>query len=257
MAAAVSGCSPSPSVSEHDASWDVKVGTCASDGPYELGGQQFQSPTCAITVDNRVGSMRAYTIDLTCTTAQRITPFAAGFALYYVPAGQHIIASSGIVTSGTDQDMSCRLASATVRDLTSDEGDPEPALPPSGALADAVASASVSADVAAAQHRALARTYTLGDYEVNLTQVDPSGYGVDGQRIYIAGMVTSNSSDTSRMKQFGLVVTLLRVDGSVVTRGTLCVKVMGDTVDMVDTTMDSDTLDWSSIRITHSPTTPC
>ncbi|MFB6838946.1 hypothetical protein [Streptomyces sp. NPDC056361] len=285
-AAAISGCSTSPSASEQDASWEVKVGVCASDGPYELEGQQFQSPSCAITVDNRAGSMRAYTIDLTCTTAKRGTPFAAGFALYYVPAGQHTIASNGIAMSGTDQSMSCRLGSATVRDLTSDEGSPEPARSPAGALADAVAtvspdpedtaaeatasaraeasqsaaaaaSASASADLAAARRRALDHTYVLGDYAVNLTSVAPSGYDIDDQHMYIAGTVTSHSSDTGRMKQFGLIVTLLHADGSVGTSGTLCVQVMGGMSEMVETTTDGGTPDWTSIRITRSPTTPC
>lgn len=287
--AVMSGCS---STSEQDASADAKVGVCASDGPYDLQGEQFRSAFCAITVNNRTGSMRAYTIDLTCTSAERKTPFETGSMLYYVPAGQHTISSTGIVTSGTDQNMTCQTRSATARDLTSDDGSPEPRLSPSGALADAVAaadpgatptpedtaaeaavsasaqavtsqsaaaaaSASASAALAALQHQALARTYTLGDYTVNLTNADLSGYDIDHQEIYIAGTVTSHSSDTGTMKQFGLVVTLLRANGSVDTSGTLCVELMGGTSDVVDTATDGGTPDWTSIRITRSPTSPC
>ncbi|MFF0133077.1 hypothetical protein ACFYTG_46670 [Streptomyces mirabilis] len=121
----------------------------------------------------------------------------------------------------------------------------------------AKASASASAALAALEHRALARTYTLGDYTVNLTNADPSGYDINDQQIYIAGTVTSHSSDTGTMKQFGVVVTLLRANGSVDTSGTLCVELMGGTSDAVDTTTDGGTPDWTSIRITRSPTTPC
>ncbi|MFJ8113286.1 hypothetical protein ACIRF9_47115, partial [Streptomyces sp. NPDC096132] len=121
----------------------------------------------------------------------------------------------------------------------------------------ASASASGSAALAALQHQALTRTYTLGDYTVNLTNADPSGYDINDQQIYIAGTVTSHSSDTGTMKQFGVVVTLLRANGSVDTSGTLCVELMGGTSDVVDTTTDGGTPDWTSIRITRSPTTPC
>ncbi|WP_369033231.1 hypothetical protein [Streptomyces adonidis] len=69
--------------------------------------------------------------------------------------------------------------------------------------------------------------------------------------------MTSHSSDTGTMKQFGLVVTLLRANGSVDTSGTLCVELMGGTSDVVDTTTDGGTPDWSSIRITRSPSAPC
>ncbi|MFF2518383.1 hypothetical protein [Streptomyces sp. NPDC058086] len=266
--------------------------------PLDLQGHQVNSASCAITVNNRAGSMRACTINLTCTGSERTTPFAAGSMLYYVPAGQHTISSTGMATSGSDQNMTCQARSAKVRDLTSDDGSPEPWPSPSGALADAVdtagpdatptpkdtaadaaasaaaasasaqaeasqsntaveASASASAARAALQHRALARTYTLGDYTVNLTNVDPSGYDVNDQQIYVAGTVTSHSSDTGTMKQFGLVVTLLRANGSVDASGTLCVELMGGTSDVVNTTTDGGTPDWTSIRITRSPTTPC
>ncbi|MGW9029321.1 hypothetical protein ACWGQ5_35390 [Streptomyces sp. NPDC055722] len=184
--AAVSGCSSAASASEQNASADVKVGVCAMDEPFDLQGHQFNSASCAITVNNRAGSMRAYTINLTCTSSERTTPFAAGSMLYYVPAGQHTISSTGIATNGSDQNMTCQTRSAKVRDLTSDDGSPEPWPSPSGALADAVAaagpeatptpkdtaaetSASASAAIAALQYQALARTYTVGDYTVNLT----------------------------------------------------------------------------------------
>ncbi|ALV32235.1 hypothetical protein [Streptomyces sp. CdTB01] len=286
--AAMSGCSSAASASAQDASADVKVGVCASGGPFNVQGHQLQSANCAITVNNRAESIRAYTINLTCTSAKR-TPFAAGSMLYYVPAGQHTLSSAGIFLRGTDQNIRCQTRSASVRELTSADGSPEPWPSPSGALADAVAAvgpdatptpedtvgdaaASVSAQAEASQsaaaaasasasaalrHRALARTYTLGDYTVNLTNADPSGYDINDQQIYIAGTVTSHSSDTGTMKQFGLVVTLLRANGSVDASGTLCVELMGGTSDVVDTTTEGGTPDWISIRITRSPTTPC
>jgi hypothetical protein len=285
---AISGCFSAASGAEQNAGADVKVGVCAMGEPSELQDTQVNSASCAITVNNRAGSMRAYTINLTCTSSERTTPFAAGSMLYYVPAGQHTISSAGIVTSGTDQNIICRTRSAKARDLTSDDGSPEPWPSPSGALAEAAAGpdatpepeltaadadasasaragasqsaaakASASAALADLQHRALVRTYTLGDYTVNLTNVDPSGYDVNDQQLYIAGTVTSHSADTGTMKQFGLVVTLLRANGSVDTRGTLCVELMGGTSDVVNTTTDGGTPDWTSIRITRSPATPC
>jgi hypothetical protein len=288
-AAAMSGCSAAPSASEQDAIADVKVGVCAMGEPLDAQDQQLNSASCAITVNNRTRSMRAYTINLTCTSTERATPFAAGSMLYYVPAGQHTISSAGIATSGSDQNMHCRTRSATVRDLASDEESPEAWPSPSGALADAVAasmpdttpkpmdsaaaasasaqaeasrsaaaaSASASANLATLQHRALARTYTLGDYTVNLTNADPSGYDINDQHIYIAGTVTSHSSDTGTMKQFGIVVTLLRANGTVDTSGTLCAELMGGTSDTVEATTDGGRPDWTSIRVTRSPTTPC
>lgn len=121
----------------------------------------------------------------------------------------------------------------------------------------AAASASASSNLSVLQHRSLARAYRLGDYTVNLTNADPSGYDINDQQIYIAGTVTSHSSDTGTMKQFGIVVTLLRADGAVDTSGTLCAELMGGTSDTVDTTTDGGTPDWTSIRVTLSPTTPC
>lgn len=95
-AAAMSGCSAVISASEHDAVADVKVGVCAMGEPFDVQDQQVGSASCAITVDNQARSMRAYTINLTCTSTERTTPFAAGSMLYYVPAGQHTISSAGI-----------------------------------------------------------------------------------------------------------------------------------------------------------------
>lgn len=272
-AAATSGCS----AREQDASADVNVGVCALERPDSLG-QQFQWAYCAITVNNQSGAMRAYTINLTCTSAERTTPFAAGLELYYVPAGQHTISSDGILTSDTDQNMTCQTRSATVRSPTPEDGNPPEAAPsPSGALADALttagpeatptpqdtaaeaaasaeaspsaaASASAGTALATLQHRALARIYTLGDYTVKLTNAEPPA---------IDATVTSHSSDTDTMKQFGVVVTLLRANGSLDTSGTLCVELTGGTYQDVYTTTDGGTPDWTSIRITRSPTTPC
>ncbi|MFE5909079.1 hypothetical protein ACFQ6B_08345 [Streptomyces wedmorensis] len=279
---ALSGCS-SP---EEDASWDVRAGVCASDGPFELDGVWLSSASCALTVNNQSGFMRAYTIDLSCSTSERTTPFAAGSMLYYVPSGQHTIVSAGIATKATEQYMSCRIRSATVRDLRSDEGSPDPQPAPSGALSDAVAaaepepvpdpaesaasaqakasqsaaasaSASASAALSDLQHQALARTYILGDYTLNLTSVVPDGADPNVPRMYISGTVASHSSDTGRSKQFGLVVSLLRADGTLNTRGTLCVQLLDGDSNTFETTTPDGTPDWTSIRITRSPTTPC
>ncbi|WP_369033229.1 hypothetical protein [Streptomyces adonidis] len=102
---AVSGCSSTASASGQNASADVKVGVCVVAEPFDLQGDQVNSASCAITVNNRAGCMRAYTINLTCTSSEKTTPFAAGSMLYYVSAGQHTISSTGITTSGSDQNM--------------------------------------------------------------------------------------------------------------------------------------------------------
>lgn len=118
---------------------------------------------------------------------------------------------------------------------------------------DTAAEASQSA-VAALQAQALARTYTVGDYTVNFTT---SGYDSPSQQIEVGGTVTSQSSDTGTAKQFDLVVTLLRANGSVDASGTQCVELTGGTSDRVDIATDGGTPDWTSIRVTRSSTTPC
>ncbi|MFI0960572.1 hypothetical protein ACH4S8_03980 [Streptomyces sp. NPDC021080] len=269
--ATASGCSSAAPAAARNAAADVRVGVCAMDEPSGLQGLGINSASCAITVDNRATSMRAYTIDLTCTSYERTTPFAAGSMLYYVPAGRHTISSTGIVTSGSDRNVSCRTGWAKVEDLTSDDGSPEPWPSPTGALADAVAAAdpdatptpgdtasgtpaSASAAVTALQYQALARTYPVGDYTVSFTT---SGYDSTSRQIDLGGTVTSRSSDTDTMKRTGLVVTLLRADGSVDARGTLCVDLNGSTSDAVDTTLDDGTPDWTTIRITRGSATEC
>jgi hypothetical protein len=121
----------------------------------------------------------------------------------------------------------------------------------------AAAQASASAARASVQHQALARTYTVGDYTVNLTNADPTDSSISTPGIYIAGTVASHSPDTAIPVQLGIVVTLLRSDGSADASGTLCIELLGGTSQIADTTTNGGTPDWTSIRITRSPTTPC
>ncbi|MCX4458735.1 hypothetical protein OOK58_43280 [Streptomyces sp. NBC_01728] len=136
---------------------------------------------------------------------------------------------------------------------TGDTSDPAAGPDATPTPEDTAAEASQSA-VAALQAQALARTYPVGDYTVNFTT---SGYDSSSQQIEVGGTVISHSSDTGTAKQFGLVVTLLRANGSVDASGTQCVELTGGTSDGVDITTDGGTPDWASIRVTRSSTTPC
>ncbi|MEU2736140.1 hypothetical protein ABZ656_12065 [Streptomyces sp. NPDC007095] len=127
----------------------------------------------------------------------------------------------------------------------------------SAASASASAQVSASAALASIQRQALARTYTVGDYTAHLTNADPTDPSIDTPGIYIAGTVASHSPDTAVPVQLGIVVTLLRSDGSVDASGTLCIELLGGTSQVADTTANGGTPDWTSIRITRSPTTPC
>ncbi|MFJ1561853.1 hypothetical protein [Streptomyces mirabilis] len=285
---ALSGCSSA--ASEQDASADVKVGICASEGTDPVLGPQTQWEYCAISVDNQSASVRAYTIDLACTSDER-GAFDAGRMVYYVSTGQQILSSAGIATGATDQNLACRTGSATVQDLIPADGNPDPNPSPTGALAaalagegpggtpapvdtaaaasaseaaasasaqaeasaSAAASASASAAVAAVQQRALARTYAAGEYSVSLSQANP----LNTTTIDLLADVTSHDPNTGLAKQFGLVVTLLNADGSVNASGTMCGELLGGDSQRLEFTPQQGTTDWTSIHVSSGSTSSC
>jgi hypothetical protein len=255
-------------------------------------GPQTQWEYCAISVDNQSASVRAYTIDLACTSDER-GAFDADRMVYYVSTGQHILSSAGIATGATDQNLVCRTGSATVQDLIPADGNPDPNSSPTGALAAALAgeepggtpvpvdtaaaasaseaaasacaqaeasasaaaaaSASASAAVAVVQQRALARTYAAGEYSVSLSQANP----LNTTTIDLLADVTSHDPNTGLAKQFGLVVTLLNADGSVNATGTICGDLLGGDSQQLEFTPQRGTTDWRSIRVSSGSTSSC
>ncbi|MEU4119205.1 hypothetical protein AB0F71_32520 [Kitasatospora sp. NPDC028055] len=124
------------------------------------------------------------------------------------------------------------------------------------ASASAAASASASAAAvrtAAAQQKALAQTCTIGDYSVRMSLANPA----NTTTVDLLLDVTSHDPNTGLARQFGIVVTLQNVDGSVNAEGTVCAELLGGDSQRLEFSPDRGTADWTTVHVTRSPTAPC
>lgn len=168
-------------------------------------------------------------------------------------------AAGGSSLTPTEQPSENSPAGSEPTDMASpDSAQPDASAPAPSDTAESAPTASEDASeaVAAAQHRVLGRTYRVGHFTVKLTDAEVTDDGT-GLKTYVAATVASQSSDTAVAEQRGVVVTLLKPSGEVAGRGALCVELFGGTSGDYDVTEDGGSPEWTSVKVSLSPTSPC